>query len=31
VLAGNVTIPLTSAGLTAPITPFLGLDYAIGR
>jgi len=31
VLAGNVTIPLTSAGLTAPITPFLGLDYALGR
>jgi hypothetical protein len=31
VLAGNVTIPLTSGGLTAPITPFVGLDYAIGR
>jgi len=31
VLAGNVTIPLTSGGLTAPITPFLGLDYALGR
>lgn len=31
VLAGNVTIPLTTGGLTAPITPFLGLDYAIGR
>jgi len=31
VLAGSVTIPLTTAGLTAPITPFLGLDYAIGR
>jgi len=31
VLAGNVSIPLTSGGLTAPITPFLGLDYALGR
>jgi hypothetical protein len=31
VLAGNVTIPLTTGGLTAPITPFVGLDYAIGR
>jgi outer membrane putative beta-barrel porin/alpha-amylase len=31
VLAANVSIPLTSGGLTAPITPFLGLDYALGR
>jgi Putative MetA-pathway of phenol degradation len=31
VLAGNVSIPLTTGGLTAPITPFIGLDYAIGR
>jgi hypothetical protein len=31
VLAGNVSIPLTNGGLTAPITPFLGLDYALGR
>jgi Putative MetA-pathway of phenol degradation len=31
VLAGNVSIPLTSGGLNAPITPFLGLDYALGR
>jgi hypothetical protein len=31
VLAANVSIPLTSAGLTAPITPFIGLDYALGR
>jgi hypothetical protein len=30
VLAANVTIPLTSAGLTAPFTPFVGLDYAFG-
>jgi hypothetical protein len=31
VLAGNVSIPLTSGGLTAPFTPFIGLDYAVGR
>ena len=31
VLAANVTIPLTSAGLTAPFTPFIGLDYTLGR
>jgi hypothetical protein len=31
VLAANVSIPLTSAGLTAGITPFVGLDYALGR
>ncbi|HMF95973.1 MAG TPA: transporter [Vicinamibacterales bacterium] len=31
VLAGSVTVPLTSGGLTAPITPFVGLDYALGR
>jgi hypothetical protein len=31
VLAANVSIPLTSGGLTAPITPFIGLDYALGR
>jgi hypothetical protein len=31
VLAANVTIPLTSGGLTAPFTPFVGLDYALGR
>jgi hypothetical protein len=30
VLAVNVTIPLTTAGLTARVTPFIGLDYAIG-
>jgi hypothetical protein len=30
VLAANVTIPLTSAGLTARFTPFIGLDYALG-
>jgi len=31
VLAANISIPLTSAGLTAAITPFVGLDYALGR
>lgn len=30
VLAGNVSIPLTTGG-TAPLTPFIGLDYALGR
>ncbi len=31
VLAASATIPLTKAGLTAPFTPFVGLDYAFGR
>jgi hypothetical protein len=31
VLAANVMIPLTNGGLTAPVTPFVGLDYAFGR
>jgi hypothetical protein len=31
VLSANVSIPLTKGGLTAPFTPFVGLDYAIGR
>jgi hypothetical protein len=31
VLAANVSIPLTTAGLTAPFTPFVGLDYSLGR
>lgn len=31
VLAANVTVPLTKDGLTAPFTPFVGLDYALGR
>jgi hypothetical protein len=31
VLAANVSIPLTTGGLTAPFTPFVGLDYAVGR
>jgi hypothetical protein len=31
VLAGNITVPLTHGGLTAPFTPFIGMDYALGR
>jgi hypothetical protein len=31
VLSASVSIPLTKGGLTAPFTPFVGLDYAIGR
>jgi hypothetical protein len=31
VLAGNVAVPLTGGGLTARFTPFIGLDYALGR
>jgi hypothetical protein len=31
VLAANVSVPLTKNGLTAPFTPFVGLDYALGK
>jgi hypothetical protein len=31
VLAANVSVPLTKGGLTAPFTPFVGFDYALGR
>jgi hypothetical protein len=31
VLAGNVSVPLTRQGLTASWTPFIGLDYSVGR
>lgn len=31
VLAANVSLPVTSAGLTARITPFIGLDYSVAR
>jgi hypothetical protein len=31
VLAANVSIPLTTGGLTAPFTPFVGLDYSVGK
>jgi hypothetical protein len=31
VLGGNVSIPLTTGGLTSRFTPFIGLDYAVGR
>jgi len=30
VLAANVMAPLTSSGLTTRLTPFIGLDYALG-
>jgi hypothetical protein len=29
VLVANVSLPLTSSGLTAAMTPFIGLDYAL--
>jgi hypothetical protein len=31
VLSANVSVPLTTAGLTAPFTTFVGLDYLLGR
>jgi hypothetical protein len=31
VLAANVSLPLTTGGLNARFTPFIGLDYAVGR
>jgi hypothetical protein len=31
VLAANVSVPITNGGLTASFTPYIGLDYAIGR
>jgi len=31
VLAANISIPLTTGGLTAPFTPFIGLDYSVGK
>ena len=31
VLAASVAVPLTTAGLTTRVTPFIGLDYAVGR
>jgi hypothetical protein len=27
VVIANLTVPLTRAGLTSPVTPFVGLDY----
>jgi hypothetical protein len=29
VVVGNVSVPLTTAGLTSPIIPFVGIDYAL--
>ena len=31
VLAANVSMPITNGGLTARFTPYIGVDYAIGR
>ena len=31
VLAGNVSVPLTTGGLRTRFTPFVGVDYAVGR
>ena len=31
VLAANVAVPVTRGGLTTSFTPFVGLDYAVGR
>jgi len=31
VLSANVSVPLTDDGLTARFTPFIGLEYALGR
>jgi hypothetical protein len=31
VLAANVSVPVTTGGLNARFTPFVGLDYALGR
>jgi len=31
VLVGNLSVPLTSGGLTSPISPFIGLDYSLTR
>jgi hypothetical protein len=31
VLVGHVAVPLTSGGLTARVTPFIGLDYSAER
>src|SRR5262245_35492151 len=31
VLAASVSMPLTSGGLTSRFTPFVGLDYSLGR
>jgi hypothetical protein len=31
VLLASVGVPLTNDGLTSPLTPFVGLDYALGR
>ncbi len=31
VLAANIAVPLTHSGLTTTLTPFVGIDYAVGK
>jgi hypothetical protein len=31
VLSASVSVPLTTGGLNARVTPFIGLDYAVGK
>jgi hypothetical protein len=31
VVVANVAVPVTSAGLRPTITPFVGIDYSVGR
>jgi len=31
VLAANLSVPITAGGLTTTLTPFIALDYALGR
>ena len=31
VLVGNVSVPLTKAGLTTAVTPYIGIDYSLER
>ena len=31
ILVANASVPLTSAGLTTKLTPFVGVDYSFGR
>jgi hypothetical protein len=31
VVVANAALPVTHAGLTTPVTPFIGLDYSFGR
>jgi hypothetical protein len=31
VLAANLGVPILRGGLRAPVLPFIGLDYSLGR